>query len=134
MNDQRPPMTEETVREMLEEAGAEVVSRAGRTESYGAPRDFSFEVKGVFPSGMGLHIVARQFTYRDPWEATGRVNDLVDISLLRDGAYSPLPKGYSWFQGLDMEEGVDEDGLREIIAAVRGLNPKIYLLQALTGD
>jgi len=134
MNDQRPPMTEETVREMLEEAGAEVVSRAGRTESYGAPRDFSFEVKGVFPNGMGLHIVARQFTYRDPWEATGRVNDLVDISLLRDGAYSPLPKGYSWFQGLDMEEGVDEDGLREIIAAVRGLNPKIYLLQALTGD
>jgi len=134
MNDQRPPMTEETVREMLEEAGAEVVSRAGRTESYGAPRDFSFEVRGVFPNGMGLHIVARQFTYRDPWEATGRVNDLVDISLLRDGAYSPLPKGYSWFQGLDMEEGVDEDGLREIIAAVRGLNPKIYLLQALTGD
>ena len=134
MNDQRPPMTEETVREILEEAGAEVVSRAGRTESYGAPRDFSFEVKGVFPNDMGLHIVARQFTYRDPWEATGRVNDLVDISLLRDGAYSPLPKGYSWFQGLDMEEGVDEDDLREIIAAVRGLNPKIYLLQALTGD
>jgi hypothetical protein len=134
MDDQRSPMTEETVRSMLEDAGAEVMSRAGRTESYSAPRDFSFEVKGVFPNGMGLHIVARQFTYRDPWEATGRVNDLVDISLLRDGAYAPLPKGYPWFQGQDMEEGVVEDGLQEIIATVRGLNPKIYLLQALTGD
>ena len=134
MNEQRPPMTEETVRVMLEEAGAEVMSRAGRTESYSAPRDFSFEVKGVFPNGMGLHIVARQFTYRDPWEATGRVNDLVDLSLLRDGAYAPLPRGYLWFQGQDIEEGVDEDGLREIITAVQGLNPKIYLLQALTGD
>jgi hypothetical protein len=134
MDDQRSPMTEETVRSMLEDAGAEVMSRAGRTESYSAPRDFSFEVKGAFPNGMGLHIVARQFTYRDPWEATGRVNDLVDISLLRDGVYTPLPKGYPWFQGKDMEEGVDEDGLREIIAVVRGLNPKIYLLQSLTGD
>lgn len=134
MNDQRPPMTEETVRVMLEEAGAEVMSRAGRTESYSAPRDFSFEVKGVFPNGMGLHIVARQFTYRDPWEATGRVNDLVDISLLRDGVYSSLPKGHSCFQGQDMEEGVDEDGLRVIVAAIKGLNPKVYLLQALTGD
>jgi hypothetical protein len=134
MDDQRSPMTEETVRSMLEDAGAEVMSRAGRTESYSAPRDFSFEVKGVFPNGMGLHIVARQFTYRDPWEATGRVNDLVDISLLRDGAYAPLPKGYPWFQGQDMVEGVAEDGLQEIIATVRGLNPKIYLLQALTGD
>jgi hypothetical protein len=33
-----------------------------------------------------------------------------------------------------MEEGVDEDGLGEIVAVVRGLNPKIYLLQAMTGD
>ena len=134
MNDQRPPMTEETVRVMLEDSGAEVMSRAGRTESYGSPRDFSFEVKGVFPNGMGLHIVARQFTYRDPWEAVGRINDLVDITLLRDGSYSALPKGYAWFQGQDMEEGVDEDGLGEIVAVVRGLNPKIYLLQGMTGD
>ena len=134
MNDQRLPMTEDTVRVLLEDAGAVVMSRAGRTESYSAPRDFSFEVKGVFPNGMGLHIVARQFTYRDPWEATGRVNDLVDISLLRDGSYSPLPKGYPRFQGQDMEEGVDADGLLEIIALVKGLNPKIYLLQSMTGD
>ena len=134
MTDQRPPMTEESVRLMLEEAGAEVMSRAGRTESYSAPRDFSFEAKGVFPNGMGLHVVARQFTYRDPWEAAGRVNDLVDVSLLRNGVFSPLPKGYAWFQGQDCEEGVDEETLRGIVAVVRGLNPKIYLLQAMTGD
>jgi hypothetical protein len=134
MEDTRPPMTEESVRQMLEEAGAEVMSRAGRTAHYSAPRDFSFEVRGVFPNGMGLHVVARQFTYRDPWEAAGRVNDLVDVSLQRDGSYASLPRGYTWFQGEETEEGVDEDGLREIVAAVRGLNPKIYLLQALTGD
>ena len=134
MTDQRPPMTEESVRLMLEEAGAEVMSRAGRTESYSAPRDFSFEAKGVFPNGMGLHVVARQFTYRDPWEAAGRVNDLVDVSLLRNGTFSPLPRGYAWFQGEECEEGVDEETLREIVAVVRGLNPKIYLLQAMTGD
>lgn len=29
---------------------------------------------------------------------------------------------------------MDEGRLREIIACVRGLNPKIYLLQELTGD
>lgn len=133
MDDQRPPMTAESVRALLEEAGAEVMSRAGRSDSYGAPRDFSFEVKGVFPNGMGLHIVARQFTYRDPWEAVGRVNDLVDISLLRDGSYAPLPRGYPWFQGEETEEGVEESGLREIVAIVSGLNPKIYLLQELTG-
>ena len=127
-------MTEESVRLMLEEAGAEVMSRAGRTESYSAPRDFSFEAKGVFPNGMGLHVVARQFTYRDPWEAAGRVNDLVDVSLLRNGTFSPLPRGYAWFQGEECEEGVDEETLREIVAVVRGLNPKIYLLQAMTGD
>lgn len=134
MEDNRPPISEESVRLMLEEAGADVMSRAGRTESYSAPRDFSFEVKGVFPNGMGLHVVARQFTYRDPWEAVGRINDVVDVSLLRDGGYSPLPKGYDWFQGRDMEEGIDENGLAGIIAAVKGLNPKVYLLQAMTGD
>lgn len=128
------PMTAESVREMLEAAGAQVMVRSGRTESYGAPRDFSFEVKGQFPNGMGLHIVARQFNYRDPWEATGRVNDLVDVSLLRDGAYSPLPRGYPWFQGFDQEEGIDEERLREIVACVTELNPKVYLLQELTGD
>ncbi|AJE02260.1 hypothetical protein [Geobacter pickeringii] len=132
--DELKPMTAESVREILEEAGAQVMSRSGRTESYGAPRDFSFEVKALFENGMGLHVVARQFNYRDPWEATGRVNDLVDVSLMREGGYSPLPKGYPWFQGCDMEEGVDEGGLREIVACVRGLNPKVYLLQELTGD
>ncbi|AAR33688.1 hypothetical protein KIP69_01815 [Geobacter sulfurreducens] len=128
------PMTTESVKELLEEAGAKAMARSGRTESYSAPRDFSFEVKAIFPNGMGLHIVARQFNYRDPWEATGRVNDLVDVSLLRDGIYTPLPKGYKWFQGRDLEEGVDEARLRELIACVRDVNPKLYLLQELTGD
>lgn len=128
------PMTAESVRQLLETAGAQVMARDGRSEHYGSPRDFSFEVKGVFPNGMGLHIVARQFNYRDPWEGAGRVNDMVDVSLLRQGSYSPLPKGYPYFQGTDMEEGVEEERLREIIACVQGLNPKLYLLQELTGD
>jgi hypothetical protein len=127
-------MTVESVRQLLEAAGAAVAARSGRSEHYGAPRDFSFEVKGRFPNGMGLNIVARQFNYRDPWEEQGRVNDLVDVSLLRDGAYSPLPKGYPFFQGADLEEGVDEERLEELIACVRDLNPKVYLLQELTGD
>ena len=128
------PMTADSVREIMEEAGARVAARSGRSEHYGAPRDFSFEVRTVFDNGMGLLIVARQFNYRDPWEAEGRVNDMVDVSLTRDGAYSPLPKGYPFFQGTDLEEGVDEGRLREIVACVKGLNPKIYLLQELTGD
>ena len=128
------PMTAESVRELLEAAGAQVAARSGRSEHYGAPRDFSFEVKAVFANGMGLQVTARQFNYRDPWEEAGRVNDLVDVSLLRNGSYSPLPKGHPFFQGTDQEEGVDEGGLREIIACVRELNPKIYVLQELTGD
>ena len=132
--DEFTPMTADSVREILEEAGARVAARSGRSEHYGAPRDFSFEVRAVFDNGMGLLIVARQFNYRDPWEAEGRVNDMVDVSLTRDGAYSPLPKGYPFFQGTDLEEGVDEGRLREIVACVKGLNPKIYILQELTGD
>lgn len=131
---QPKPMTAESVRQILEEAGAKVAARSGRSESYGAPRDFSFEVKALFPNGMTLHVIARQFNYRDPWEASGRVNDVVDVSLLRDGDYTPLPKGHPWFQGCDLEEGVDEAGLMEIVACVRDLNPKIYALQKLTGD
>ena len=134
MMEEFAPMTADSVREMLEEAGAEAMVRSGRSDSYGAPRDFTFEVRGVFANGMGLQIVARQFNYRDPWEAEGRVNDMVDVSLLKDGAYSPLPKGYPFFQGTDMEEGVEETLLREIIDCVRDLNPKLYLLQELTGD
>lgn len=132
--DQPTPMTAESVRQLLEEAGAKVAVRAGRTENYGAPRDFSFEVKALFPNGMALQIVARQFNYRDPWEAQGRVNDQVDVSLLRDGSYAPLPRGYAWFQGKDQEEGIDEEGLRLIIACVSEVNPKLYRLQELTGD
>ncbi len=132
--EQFTPMTADSVRGILEGKGAEVFSRAGRTDSYGAPRDFSFEVKALFPNGMGLHIVARQFNYRDPWEAAGRVNDMVDVSLLRDGSYSPLPKGYPWFQGTDQDEGIDEKALREIVDCIKELNPKVYLLQELTGD
>jgi len=127
-------MTAESVRRMLEDAGAKVAVRAGRSENYGAPRDFSFEVKALFPNGLALQIVARQFNYRDPWEAEGRVNDLVDVALLRDGGYSPLPRGYDWFQGRDQEEGVAEEDLRAIVAVVAGINPKIYKLQELTGD
>ena len=134
MTDEFIPMTAETVQHLLEEAGARVASRSGRSDSYGAPRDFSFEVRAVFDNGMGLHVVARQFNYRDPWEAKGRVNDMVDVSLLRDGSYTPFPKGYRFFQGIDQEEGVQEAELREIIQCVRALNPKIYLLQELTGD
>lgn len=134
MTDDFTPMTAESVSRLLEEAGAQVAARSGRSDHYGAPRDFSFEVKAQFSNGMGLHIVARQFNYRDPWEATVRVNDLVDVSLLRDGSYSPLPKGYPFFQGTDQEEGVDEQSLREIIACVGEINPKIYRLQELTGD
>lgn len=134
MIDQAKPMTEESVREILEAAGARVMSRGGRTENYGAPREFSFEAKGAFPNGLMLHVVARQYDYRDPWEAAGRVNEVVDVALLRDGAYSPLPKGYPFFQGRDEEIGVDVAGLREIVVCVAGLNPKLFKLQELTGD
>ena len=107
--EQTKPMTEESVKEMLEAAGARVMSRGGRTDNYSAPREFSFEVKGAFPNGLMLHIVARQYDYRDPWETTGRVNEVVDVALLRDRTYSELPKGYDWFQGKDEETGVNEE-------------------------
>ncbi|MGD9019253.1 MAG: hypothetical protein PVJ25_04925 [Desulfuromonadales bacterium] len=132
--DQPKPMTEESVKSILEEAGARVMSRGGRTEHYSAPREFSFEVKGAFKNGLMLHVVARQYDYRDPWEATGRVNEMVDVALLRDGSYSELPKGYEWFQGKDEETGVDQAGLLSIVACVKDLNPKLFKLQELTGD
>ena len=132
--DQPKPLTEESVREILEAAGARVMSRGGRTENYGAPREFSFEVKGAFANGLLLHVVARQYDYRDPWEAAGRINEVVDVALLRDGAYSPLPKGYPHFQGGDEETGVDDARLRAIVACVTALNPKLFKLQELTGD
>jgi len=133
MNEYKP-MTAESVGALLQEAGAEVIVRSGRTESYSAPREFSFEVRAAFKNGMGLQVVARQFNYRDPWEASGRVNDTVDVSLLRDGAFSPLPKGFVYFQGIDEECGLDEERLQEIIACVATLNPKVYLLQEMSGD
>ena len=134
MSTESQPMTEESVREILESAGARVMSRGGRTVNYGAPREFSFEVKGAFPNGLLLHVVARQYDYRDPWETTGRINEVVDVALLRDGTYSPLPKGYPYFQGRDEETGVDDAGLRDIVASVATLNPKLFKLQELTGD
>ena len=127
-------MTAESVGEILKEAGAEVMIRAGRSDSYSAPREFSFEVKAIFPNGMGMNVVARQFNYRDPWEAKGRVNDLVDAVLLRDGTLTPLPKGYPWFQGIDEECGLNEEQLREVVECVRKVNVKLYLLQEMTGD
>ena len=117
------PMTAESVGALLEAAGAQVMVRSGRTDSYSAPREFSFEVRATFPNGMGMQVVARQFNYRDPWEATGRVNDMVDVSLLRDGAFTPLPKGFAYFQGIDEECGLDEERLKEVIAIVDGINP-----------
>lgn len=134
MEQETKPMTADSVRELLEQAGAEVMARSGRSENYSAPREFSFEVKGIFENGMGVHVVARQFNYRDPWEAKGRVNELVDIMLLRDGSLTPLPKGYPYFQGIEEETGIDEVTLKEIIACIREVNPKLYELQRLTGD
>lgn len=128
------PMTADSVRELLEAAGAKVMARSGRSEHYSAPREFSFEAKAIFPNGMSLHIVARQFNYRDPWEATGRVNDLVDVMLLKEGALTPLPKGYPFFQGVEEECGVDETTLNEIISCVSEVNVKLYELQRITGD
>lgn len=81
-----------------------------------------------------LHIVARQYDYRDPWEAQGRINEVVDVALLRDRTYSELPKGYAWFQGKEEETGIDENGLQEIVDCVKDLNPKLFRLQQLTGD
>jgi len=127
-------MTEELVRQLLEQAGARVMSRGGRTENYGSPREFSFEVKGEFGNGLGLHIIARQYSYRDPWEAEGRVNDLIDVVLLQGSGPIRLPKGHAWFQGRDEEEGVDAAGLAEIVQLVCDLNPKIIDMQRLTGD
>ena len=110
-------MTAESVGEILVAAGAAVQIRSGRSDSYSAPREFSFEVKSIFPNGMGMHVVARQFNYRDPWEAKGRVNDLVDVMLLRDGSLTPLPKGYPWFQKVDEECGLDEERLKRLWSA-----------------
>ena len=132
--DERKPMTVDSVRELLECAGAGVMARSGRSDHYSAPREFSFEVRAAFPNGLELQVVARQFTYRDPWEATGRVNDLVDASLLKDGGFSPLPKGYPYFQGKDEESGLDEAQLKELIECVKSVSPKLYELQKLTGD
>jgi hypothetical protein len=127
-------MTAESVGEILKDAGADVLVRSGRSDSYSAPREFSFEVKAIFPNGMGMHVVARQFNYRDPWEGKGRVNDLVDVMLLRDGSLTPLPKGYAWFQGIEEECGLDEERLKEVVECVRKVNVKLYLLQEMTGD
>ncbi len=133
--DQPQPMTVESVQALLEAAGARVMARSGRSESYGRPARILLRGQArPWPNGLGLHVVARQFNYRDPWEAEGRVNDLVDVALLRDGGYSPLPKGYAWFQGRDEEVGVDAEALREIVAVVGRLNPKLFRLQELTGD
>ena len=134
MSDGKQAMTEESLKQLLEETGARVMSRAGRSEHYGAPRDFSFEVKAIFANGLGLQIIARQFNYHDPWETSGRINEMVDVSLLRQGQYSELPKGYAFFQGIDCEEGIELETLREIISIVQQINPKLFALQQLTGD
>ncbi len=134
MNDTPQAMTEEILRELLENAGAKTMSRSGRNEHYGSPREYSFEVKAVFPNSLGLQITARQYNYRNPWETTERVNDMVDVALLRNNQYCELPKGYPFYQNKDTEEGVDYPLLQEIIDAVKNINPKLFILQELTGD
>lgn len=131
---QPTPMSEDSITAMLLAAGARVKGRSGRSAHYGSPRDFSFEVKAVFPNKLALQITARQYNYRDPWEASGRVNDLIDATLLFDGNYSQLPKGYSYFQDTDTEENLDSDQLKELIQAIAAINPKLFTLQSLTGD
>lgn len=133
-NDTPQAMTEEMLRQLLEKAGAKTMSRSGRNEHYGSPREYSFEVKAVFPNSLGLQITARQYNYRDPWESTERVNDMVDVALLRNNQYCELPKGYPFYQAKDTEEEVDYLMLQEIIEAVKNINPKLFTLQKLTGD
>jgi hypothetical protein len=127
-------MSEDSITAMLLAAGARVKGRSGRSAHYGSPRDFSFEVKALFPNKLTLQITARQYNYRDPWEASGRVNDLVDAALLFEGNYSQLPKGYNYFQDTDTEENLDSDQLEELIQAIVTINPKLFTLQNLTGD
>lgn len=134
MTEQPQPMSEESVKEQLETAGARVKSRSGRNEHYGSPRDFSFEVKALFPNGLALQVIARQYNYRDAWEGQGRVNDLVDVALLFQNRYSELPKGQVFFQGKETEEAVDFQRFVEIIATIKQINPKLFTLQTLTGD
>lgn len=134
MNRCQQPMSVESINDYLAAAGAKVKNRSGRNDHYGSPRDFSFEVKAVFSNGLGLHIIARQYNYRDPWEAQGRVNDLVDMMLLYQGNYSELPRGYSFFQGADTENDVDFETFGEIVATVKSINSKLFTLQTLTGD
>lgn len=130
----RATMTAESVAELLKEAGAEVLIRSGWSENYGAPRECSFEVRAIFPNGLALQIMARQYNYRDPWEAKGRVNDLVDATLTRNGSLSPLPKGFPFFQRSEEECNLDQERLQELIDCVRTVNQKLYLLQKMTGD
>jgi len=132
--EQQQPMSEQTITAYLEERGAKVRSRSGRNEHYGSPRDFSFEVRAIFTNNLGLQITARQYNYRDPWETSGRVNDLVDLTLLYNGQFSELPRGYRYFQGVDTEEQIDFQILTEIIDEIISVNPKLFTLQSLTGD
>ena len=69
--------------ELLAAAGAEVMSRSGRSDSYGAPRDFSFEVRGKFPNGLSLQVVAEVLEeYPDGvW--------LVELAALADASLVP---------------------------------------------
>lgn len=134
MTENSQPMTEDSLQALLEAAGAKTMSRSGRNEHYGSPRDLSFEVRAVFPNKLALQITARQYNYRDPWEISGRHNDMVDVALLRNNQYCELPKGYPFFQNKDTEEEIDSILLQEIVDAVKNVNPKLFTLQELTGD
>lgn len=134
MTTEQQPMSEQSIASYLEQCGAQVRSRSGRNENYGSPRDFSFEVRAVFANNLGLQITARQYNYRDPWEASGRVNDLVDLTLLYNGRFSALPRGYQYFQGCDTEEQVTFQQFVEIVDEINSVHPKLLTLQTLTGD
>ncbi len=127
-------MSAESISSLLSHNGAQVRSRSGRTEHYGSPRDFSFAVKAVFDNGLALQIIARQYNYRDPWENSGRVNDLVDVTLFFNGQFSELPKGYRFFQDQDTEESIDYQQLVALVDEVKSVNPKLFQLQSYTGD
>lgn len=128
-------MDAEMISSLLEKSGARVMARAGRSEHYSAPREFSFEVKAIFPNSLGLHIVARQYNYALPWETSGRGGiDRVDVFLTRNSSYSELPKGEPFFQGDYVEEGIIYEQLEKIIERVSNVNSKLFTLQQLTGD
>ena len=59
---------------------------------------------------------------------------MVDVMLTREGALTTLPKVFKWFQAIEEECNLDEEMFKEVVECVRSVNPKLYLLQEMTGD